>query len=911
MALHRLFLNSFFDVRGFGSKYVSNFYNDVTEGIEVYESDNPQPDTDTPIGAQINGGNIDPTAGIPIIAQYKFCDGSTLNEFERIASFPYAQQNLTANSPACVVNVCDLQIDFVDKVRNASDYDISVQATSSNVPIEYSINGVNFQSSNQFTGLTPGTYTVYARDDAGCTASLQVILDEINAYGEKFRATAVSQLGDSVQIKIYELDYSGAVSIVNKVGKPFLIFEHGKKGEDKYTEIKTSQLIFRPYSEVDLEWFDFQLAQEQDYKAEYLIDGTVLWQGFLNPSLHGEPLKKAPYISKLHFIDGLKLLQSLDYDAFQGRQSALRIIKLCLDKLDMDLDIWEAVNLFETRMSQTYSAGNSWQSNDITESPSGRVFLQSILKTAPFTFEAGKYTSFVNAEYGNYPKVLVRQVIGASIELDLSFITGTDTSGLCTGVYNKTSNSGLLQAFHDTESFRDMNCYEVLEEVLRTYNAQIRQVDNHWLIENANQKGATYKCRKFDWELNYIEEVETDRAQNIDCDVNYKWVTKREYMTNVFAIKKAVIEQDYQTLSNILKNSVFDEADFDGAGSPISWAGNASVRKAPGPDEDVLSVALSGQSSANGIATYIQQNVSVKSNLSFFSGLSYMTMSFRYYVQSSDAFNSSNSCKVVFRLKMTTADHFNNLGNQVPSDWWLDGTLKRMDNSGEAYFEIELDEFNTWKEFNISFRTIGIGQDYELTFLQAVTTDYTIVETRFADIKMLFLPANQSPAKSRTYTFDNLDNKARDNRDIKEVIFGDAPITEGNATLYKGAITLADNKLTEGWNTGGADTDSRNLHQIMANQIVQNFKRPSFVVTGLLQQRGANKLNLDAVISEYSLDNIIFAINYFAYDPIKHTWDIELVEVITEATYNIIAFLLEDGEYFLLEDDKVFLLEDN
>ncbi|RMF22213.1 MAG: hypothetical protein D6765_14590, partial [Bacteroidetes bacterium] len=53
----------------------------------------------------------------------------------------------------------------------AADGQISIQATGGNPPLEYSLDGVNFQSSNVFSGLGPGTYTPTVRDAVGFSAS--------------------------------------------------------------------------------------------------------------------------------------------------------------------------------------------------------------------------------------------------------------------------------------------------------------------------------------------------------------------------------------------------------------------------------------------------------------------------------------------------------------------------------------------------------------------------------------------------------------------------------------------------------------------------------------------------------------------------------------------------------------------
>ena len=73
---------------------------------------------------------------------------------------------------------CDLTIDAVD-IQDAtcpgvSDGSMTITASSTMPPIEYSLDGINFFSSNVFDLLASGTYNVFVRDAAGCEAMTTV-----------------------------------------------------------------------------------------------------------------------------------------------------------------------------------------------------------------------------------------------------------------------------------------------------------------------------------------------------------------------------------------------------------------------------------------------------------------------------------------------------------------------------------------------------------------------------------------------------------------------------------------------------------------------------------------------------------------------------------------------------------------
>ncbi|HMU09764.1 MAG TPA: T9SS type A sorting domain-containing protein [Ferruginibacter sp.] len=62
---------------------------------------------------------------------------------------------------------------------NTNNGTITVNASGGTAPFEYSLNGTVFQPSNIFTGLTPGSYTVYAKDAGNCYGSASVIISNV------------------------------------------------------------------------------------------------------------------------------------------------------------------------------------------------------------------------------------------------------------------------------------------------------------------------------------------------------------------------------------------------------------------------------------------------------------------------------------------------------------------------------------------------------------------------------------------------------------------------------------------------------------------------------------------------------------------------------------------------------------
>jgi hypothetical protein len=72
-----------------------------------------------------------------------------------------------------------------------------ISATGGQAAYTYSQNGVNYQSSNSFTGLSAGTYTFYAKDANGCVGTVSTTITEPNALTINAIPSAITCFGES------------------------------------------------------------------------------------------------------------------------------------------------------------------------------------------------------------------------------------------------------------------------------------------------------------------------------------------------------------------------------------------------------------------------------------------------------------------------------------------------------------------------------------------------------------------------------------------------------------------------------------------------------------------------------------------------------------------------------------------
>ncbi|MCX6317257.1 MAG: SprB repeat-containing protein [Bacteroidetes bacterium] len=59
---------------------------------------------------------------------------------------------------------------------NANTGTITITGTGGALPYQYSINGTTFQVGNNFTGLAPGNYVAYIRDNTGCIGTIPIVV---------------------------------------------------------------------------------------------------------------------------------------------------------------------------------------------------------------------------------------------------------------------------------------------------------------------------------------------------------------------------------------------------------------------------------------------------------------------------------------------------------------------------------------------------------------------------------------------------------------------------------------------------------------------------------------------------------------------------------------------------------------
>jgi hypothetical protein len=299
---------------------------------------------------------------------YQWCDGTTLKKINVLNTFPYASIAEFPNNVACQIGpVCDVEIINEYAMTPATgpsnaDGSFTVSATSSNGTIRYSLDAdfdytTEGNTSGIFSGLLPGTYTVYAKDSVGCQDSISIILPVTREYGVKYRCQYTAINGFYSRIDILERGYSSDISTMIHGESPIVI---SYEDSDRYTPFIASKATIQLVDESEDQYSELFTDDERKFLVEFYKDlGSGLelkWTGFIVPSLQQKSFVRSEYnMLELIASDQLGILKTepfVDHNGNNFRSPIKQMSGICaiLKKTGLTINIRSADNIFETTM---------------------------------------------------------------------------------------------------------------------------------------------------------------------------------------------------------------------------------------------------------------------------------------------------------------------------------------------------------------------------------------------------------------------------------------------------------------------------------------------------------------------------------------------------------------------------------
>lgn len=238
--------------------------------------------------------------------------------------------------------------------------------SSSASPIRYSLNSdftypSGGQASGTFTGLLPGTYTVYARNSTSCRAQITLIVGFVSEYAIRYRLPFKDPYNNQYKLEIEDTEHD-SLTVNDLIGGsvPVRIAHRGESGEDIFYPVISSVIEVSIISQTDQQYIDFYTFDERRFRAKvYKWNGSsydLYHVGYLTPMLYSEPyVLKQGYEIMLSFTDGLADLVNYDFtddggNIINDRIPIFNAINYIINKTDIELNYWETVNLLASAM---------------------------------------------------------------------------------------------------------------------------------------------------------------------------------------------------------------------------------------------------------------------------------------------------------------------------------------------------------------------------------------------------------------------------------------------------------------------------------------------------------------------------------------------------------------------------------
>ncbi|WP_076026754.1 CotH kinase family protein, partial [Cnuella takakiae] len=197
------------------------------------------------------GGNlgeitINVTGGTaPYVYSLNGVDYVTSNVFSNLAAGTYTAYVMDADN--CVASITDIlanaselvitSITKVDPSNCANNGSITINSSGGISPFKYSLDGVNYVTSNVFGNLAAGTYTAYVKDANGCTTLFTDVLSKLSSSVE---------ILDLIKTSATSCGNDGSIEIVNSGG--YSPFQYSLNNGEYITESKFNNLSAGTYT---------------------------------------------------------------------------------------------------------------------------------------------------------------------------------------------------------------------------------------------------------------------------------------------------------------------------------------------------------------------------------------------------------------------------------------------------------------------------------------------------------------------------------------------------------------------------------------------------------------------------------------------------------------------------------------
>lgn len=243
---------------------------------------------------------------------------------------------------------CKIQyIPFGDTPTNFNELAIGVDLEDTlQITLDYLRN--TFINSLVFYSIVDNTIEVLINADATVligetiNASLDVTTQDVEPSGINLKYYI---LFDNYRLNIYKENYNGGAS---EIYGNIVITK--STAESILEPIRGTGLQLALEANQSLTFDEFSLSDEFTYKTELLQDDVIIYEGYIKPDGVQQSYVNNEWLINIESTDGLGALKDLSFvqtngTQFTGKMSFYDVIKACLDRTRLSLDINTSINI--------------------------------------------------------------------------------------------------------------------------------------------------------------------------------------------------------------------------------------------------------------------------------------------------------------------------------------------------------------------------------------------------------------------------------------------------------------------------------------------------------------------------------------------------------------------------------------
>lgn len=133
----------------------------------------------------------------------------------------------------------------------------------------------------------------------------------------KYRINYYSEKEDQWRVDVSNSSYTGDPIIVLGIENRACVFTYENQDE-VFNPIIYSSVSIGIYNEGQINVEELQLANDKDFTVQVYREGALYWTGFVVPDRIQKVLQSEPYEVSFTAIDGLKMLEGLDFKGLRG-----------------------------------------------------------------------------------------------------------------------------------------------------------------------------------------------------------------------------------------------------------------------------------------------------------------------------------------------------------------------------------------------------------------------------------------------------------------------------------------------------------------------------------------------------------------------------------------------------------------